>query len=202
MKLNLNLKTKYIGKNAYFFKKIDSTQSMIQRLIDKKKIVNGMLIMCDIQTNGKGTHGRRWITDEKNNIAFSIYIESDCKINKIENITIDIANILINIFESLYNIKIEIRKPNDLYIKGKKVGGILTEVRTSNCNVKYIVIGIGINTVKENFNNNLPNCIFNEIATSIKNEFHTNINRNIIIEEFCNRFEKYLFENKIILIQK
>ena len=70
----INLTTKYLGRNFVFYKKLDSTQSEIWRLIENNKIANGQLVMADIQTNGKGTHGRIWHTDEEKNIAFSIFI--------------------------------------------------------------------------------------------------------------------------------
>ena len=69
-----NLKTKFLGRNSIYYKEIDSTQSEILRLIENKEAKNGTLVMADIQTNGKGTHGRIWHTDETNNIAFSFVI--------------------------------------------------------------------------------------------------------------------------------
>ena len=66
-----NLKTNFLGKNFIYMPKIDSTQSEIWRLIDNNKIASGTIVMADIQTAGKGTHGRTWYTDESGNIAFS-----------------------------------------------------------------------------------------------------------------------------------
>ena len=63
MKL-INLKTNKLGQNFKYYEKIDSTQSEIWRLVDSDKIADGMLVMSNIQTNGQGTHGRGWHTDE------------------------------------------------------------------------------------------------------------------------------------------
>lgn len=151
------------SNNFIFYKKIDSTQNEIWRLIESKTIKNKTLIMADIQTNGKGTHGRIWHTDEEKNIAFSYYIETNCKSENLEGITIEIAQILVKIFKEFYGIKLDIKKPNDIMIKDKKVGGILTESKVSSEIVKFLVIGIGINTEKMNFTDDIKN-----IATSIK----------------------------------
>ena len=130
MKKNLKgLQTNYLGKNFYFFDNIDSTQTEIWRRIDNKKIKNGTIIMADIQTKGKGTHGRIWHTDEKNNIAFSMYIETNDVVVLFEGITKEIAKTIQEILKSKYKINVEIKYPNDLMINGKKVGGILTESR-------------------------------------------------------------------------
>ena len=180
-----NLKTKYLGRDFIFYNQIDSTQNEIFRRIENNNIKNGTLVMADIQTNGKGTHGRIWHTDEEKNIAFSYYIETNCKSENLEGITIEIAQILVKIFKEFYGIKLDIKKPNDIMIKDKKVGGILTESKVSSEIVKFLVIGIGINTEKMNFTDDIKN-----IATSIKKEFGIEVNRTEIIECFCNKFEE------------
>lgn len=123
MKKNLKgLQTNYLGKNFNFFDNIDSTQTEIWRRIDNKKIKNGTIIMADIQTKGKGTHGRIWHTDEKNNIAFSMYIETNDVVELFEGITKEIAKTIQEILKSKYKINVEIKYPNDLMINGKKSG--------------------------------------------------------------------------------
>lgn len=187
MKLK-KLKTKYLGRTYFYYDKIDSTQNEIWRLTEKN-ISNGTVVMAGTQTNGKGTHGRRWYTDTPNNIAFSFYIELDCNIKKIEGITTEIAEILIDIMKRFYNIEIGIKSPNDLVYNGKKIGGILTESKMNGENVRFLVVGIGINTSQTDFNNELKN-----IATSITKEFNIEINAKDVIAEFCNCFEQYILK--------
>ena len=181
------LKTNFLGRNYIFYNKIDSTQSEIWRLIENKNIKNGTLVMADIQTEGKGTHGRIWHTDEANNIAFSFFVEMNCNVNKLEGITIEIAQRIIEIFKDKYELNLEIKQPNDIVYKNKKIGGILTESKVISENVKYLVIGIGINTSKTQFSDDIKNS-----ATSIKKEFNIDIDAKEFITEFCNRFEEKL----------
>lgn len=185
------LKTNFLGKNCIHYKEIDSTQNEIWRLIENKATPSGTVVYADIQTNGKGTHGRIWHTDEANNIAFSFFIEMNCNIKKLEGITLKIAEIIIEIFETKYGIKLDIKEPNDIVYKGKKLGGILTETKVIGEIVKYLAVGIGINTSKEKFSDDIKNC-----ATSIKKEFDVDIVIENFIAEFCNRFE-----NKIMNVQ-
>lgn len=187
-----NLKTNYLGKEFIYYKEIDSTQDEIWRRIKNNNIKNGTIIMADLQTKGKGTHGRIWHTDEAENIAFSLYIKTDCNVKKVEGITIKIAEILVRIFKQKYNIQLDIKKPNDIMFNNKKLGGILTESKVNADKVKLLVIGIGINTEKANFTKDIEN-----IATSIKKEFGINVDRMKIISSFCNEFEKLLVINKI-----
>ena len=179
-----NLKTNFLGRNSIYYKEIDSTQSEIWRLIENRRAPSGTIVYADIQTKGKGTHGRIWHTDEKNNIAFSFFIKMNCNIRKLDGITLKIAEIIVDIFETQYRIKLDIKKPNDIVYKGKKIGGILTETKVIAENVKFLVIGIGINTMKEKFSDDIK-----DVATSIKKEFDVEVNVEEFIAEFCNRFE-------------
>ena len=184
---------KILGKNIVHYNKLDSTQKEILRQIEKNEIENGTIIIADIQTDGIGTHGRSWHTTEENNIAFSFVLYLDTKIENLKNLTIEIAEIFVKIFKDLYNIKIQIKDPNDLVIDDKKVGGILTQTKVIGKLAKYIVIGIGINTNQEIFPKELEN-----IATSIKNEFNLTVDNTKIIEKFCYYLEQELFKKKIL----
>ncbi|MBP3597323.1 MAG: biotin--[acetyl-CoA-carboxylase] ligase [Clostridia bacterium] len=187
MKLK-NLKTKFLGKNNFYYENIDSTQKEIWRRIDKN-IENGTLIVADTQTAGIGTHGRKWYTDKSNNIAFSLYYETNCNIRKIEGITVEIAQVLNSILKKIYNIDLQIKEPNDLYFNNKKIGGILTENKLQGENSRFLVIGIGINTSQTVFNEEL-----NNIATSIKKEFNIDVDVEKVITEFCNCFEEKIMK--------
>ena len=184
-----NLNTKFLGKNSIYYEQIDSTQDEIWRKIKNKTIKNGTLIIADIQTSGKGTHGRTWYTDESNNIAFSLFAEMNCDVKALTGITLKIAKIILDIFYTNYGIKLEIKEPNDIVIKNKKLGGILTQTSLEGEKVKYLVVGIGINTNKENFSEDIK-----DIATSIKKEFNVEVDREVFIAEFCNILEKELIK--------
>lgn len=181
----INVTTDVLGRNAIFYKEIDSTQSEIWRRLKKGELPNGTLIMADKQTKGKGTHGRIWHTDEENNIAFSFYLETDCPIQKLEGITIEIAKILVEILKEMYHITLTIKVPNDITYQNKKIGGILTESKIQAETVKYLVVGIGMNTNQMNFSEEIKNT-----ATSIKKEFGIEIDRTKVITSFCQQFEE------------
>lgn len=175
------------GFKVFHYKEIDSTQKEIWRRVKNGSIVDRTMIIADIQTSGIGTHGRVWHTDEKNNIAFSVYFDlskSDCKVNMLDDLTIKIAENIVEIFYELYDIKLDIKFPNDIYCNGKKLGGILTETRVQNGLINCVVIGIGINTNQLVFANEIK-----EVATSIKREFGIDVDNKKVIrihfEPFC-----------------
>ena len=173
----------------FYYKTIDSTQKEVFRRIEENNIKNGTVIYSDLQTSGVGTHGRVWYTDEENNIAFSFFIEMNCDLENLNGITLEIAETILQVFASKYDIYLQIKEPNDIYCNGKKLGGILTESKIFTGKVKYLVVGIGINTNKQNFPQDIK-----DIATSIKKEFGVSIDTKEFIIEFCNCFEKKLIK--------
>ena len=188
MKLK-NLRTKVLARNVLHFKTIDSTQSEVWRLINKNT-PSGTIVIADIQTAGKGTHGRIWHTDNENNIAFSFFVQLDCNISKLTGITTKIAEIIVETFKEKYNIGLDIKSPNDIMHNNKKLGGILTETKMVGENVKYLVVGIGINTSKEHFTDDIK-----DIATSIKKEFNIDVDTQEVIAEICNKIEEQIINN-------
>ena len=188
MKLK-NLRTKVLATNVLHFKTIDSTQSEVWRLINKNA-PSGTIVIADIQTAGKGTHGRIWHTDNENNIAFSFFVQLDCNISKLTGITTKIAEIIVETFKEKYNIGLDIKSPNDIMHNNKKLGGILTETKMVGENVKYLVVGIGINTSKEHFTDDIK-----DIATSIKKEFNIDGDTQEVIAEICNKIEEQIINN-------
>lgn len=180
MELN-GLKTEFLGRNMTFFKSIDSTQKKVKSL---KNPADGTIIIADNQVAAFGTHDRKWYTGNGKNIAMSFVLLPECNIKNIENITVCIAKCLADALKKMYKINLDIKNPNDLYYKGKKVGGILTETVCNGEVVKKICIGIGLNVNQEKFPGNLS-----EIATSLKIEFAQEFKREEIIVQFLNKFE-------------
>ena len=174
------------------FKKIDSTQKEIFRRIALNKIQNKTVIIAEKQTSAIGTHGRIWYTEKEDNIAFSVYFELNCNIKNLDGLTLNIAKTITQIFLDQYNINLKIKFPNDIYYNNKKIGGILTESKVRGEIVKFVVIGIGINTNQEEFNPELK-----EIATSIKNEFNIKVNNENIIKNILYQID-LCFSNNIL----
>ena len=123
-------------------------------------------------------------------------INPKCKIKQLENLTFEIAESMQKAIWDLYNIKLEIKEPNDLMLNNKKIGGILTEINTIGEKVNYLLISIGFNVNEENFSKEVEN-----IATSLKKEHKDkqDFSRKEIIVEFLERLEEKLLEKRIEL---
>ncbi len=191
-KLKYFLNTKILGSEIIYHNEIESTQKEIRKMAENN-IKNGTIVIADYQTDGIGTNDRVWLSEKGENITFSFVIYPRCKVNELEEITIDIAKCMIEAIHEISGNRLEIKEPNDIVYNGKKMGGILTQIVTIGENIKYLLIGIGINVNQIDFPDELKN-----IATSLKKEFGKEFSREEIIAKFCNKFENYCIEKNII----
>lgn len=137
-KIKSKLNTKALGRKLVYLKEVDSTQDYIKR--NEKDIIDGTVVIAENQTKGKGTKGRTWYTNPKENLTFSILLKPNCNIKHFENFTIKIAEAIVNSIKNLYGENLEIKYPNDIIVNNKKLGGILTESFTIGERVEKIII--------------------------------------------------------------
>jgi len=132
-------------------KSVKSTNDEAIKLI-KSKNKKPSILISEKQTKGRGTMGKEWIS-EKGNLFISLFFEitkSKMKFDKFSTLN---PFIIKKVLQKFSREEIFIKYPNDLLIKKKKLCGILQEVIQFN-NTKYLIIGIGINTLsspKPNF---------------------------------------------------
>ena len=137
------LKTKIIGQQAYYFDSIDSTQNQALKMADDP-VNNGTVIIAAKQTGGKGRSGRKWISP-KGGIWLSIILQPKFDISITTLFPIASALALSNALEKTLKISPELKWPNDLTIKGKKIAGMLVDVSLESNRIENMVLGVGIN---------------------------------------------------------
>ncbi|MGV7226826.1 MAG: biotin--[acetyl-CoA-carboxylase] ligase [Nitrosopumilus sp.] len=138
-----NLKTQVIGQQAYYFDSIDSTQNQALKMAEKPEN-NGTVIVAEKQTGGRGRSGRKWISP-KGGIWFSIILQPEFDISVTTLFPIASALALSIAIEKIFSIKPELKWPNDLTIKGKKLAGMLVDVSLESNRIENLVLGVGIN---------------------------------------------------------
>jgi len=138
-----NLKTKIIGKQAYYFDSIDSTQNQALKMA-QDVANNGTVVVAAKQTEGKGRDGRKW-ESPKGGIWISIILHPKFDISITTLFPIASSLALSIAIEKVFSIKPELKWPNDLTIKGKKVAGMLVDVSLESNKIENLVLGVGIN---------------------------------------------------------
>ena len=137
------LKTKTIGQQAYYFDSLESTQNQALKMADNHTN-NGSVIIAEKQTGGKGRSGRKWISP-KGGIWLSLilYPKFDISITTLFPIASSLA--LSKSIEQVFKISPELKWPNDLTIKSKKIAGMLVDVSLESNKIEKLVLGVGIN---------------------------------------------------------
>lgn len=179
-----NAKTKIIGKKIEYFKEIESTH-IYGRKIAEDKESDGKVLLAEVQTGGIGTKGRSWYTGYGKNIAMTIILHPKCKIDELDNLTVEIAEKIKEAIYELYVYKLEIKKPNDLIFNGKKICGILTELHSQGEKIKYLLISFGFNVNEDEFSEETK-----DIATSLKKETGKEFSREEIICKIVEKLEE------------
>jgi BirA family biotin operon repressor/biotin-[acetyl-CoA-carboxylase] ligase len=141
--ITTGLKTKSIGQQAYYFDSIDSTQNQALKMADNLEN-NGAIIVAEKQTEGKGRSGRKWVSP-KGGIWFSIILQPKFDISITTLFPIASALALSIAIEKVFKISPELKWPNDLTIKSKKLAGMLVDVSLESNKIKNLVLGVGIN---------------------------------------------------------
>ena len=135
----------------FFYKKVNSTNDLAIKKI--KEGINKGIIIADYQKKGRGQQGKKWLSF-KGNIFMTIFFKIKENIN-IKKITILNCKIIKKVLFQCIKKTITIKPPNDLLVDKKKICGILQEIKF-NQKHKFIIIGIGINLIKNPIIKNYP----------------------------------------------
>src|SRR3972149_7092689 len=181
------LKKKYIGKNIHAFSLTDSTNTKAFELA-MHRAPEGTLVVAESQRKGKGRLGRRWESPKEVNIYTSIILRPRIAPSSASQITLLAAVATARAIEKATKILPDIKWPNDLLIRNRKVSGILMELDSEADMVNFIVLGIGIDINMDI--NSLPPDVA-KVATSIKNETGRTIERVPLVQELFRQLEKW-----------
>lgn len=161
-----------------------STNSLCKEAMEKDGIKNALIVSHE-QTNGKGRQGKVFYSP-KGGLYFSFGFKP-LKLGFDQAIlTIAIAVAVVETFKKLYGIDLNIKWVNDLYYKGKKVCGILTEgsLNMETGLMDYVICGIGLNLIeKETYPRELSS-IMGPIFEGLAEDFNPNILISHIIKIF------------------
>lgn len=184
---DIKLNTEYIGRTFVYAEELSSTNIF---LMDKQNGYNesGTVVLAEKQTGGKGRKDRVWYSAPDSNLTFSILLTKDKFLTSNSSLINFAASLAVAFsIENLYQLKTELKWPNDVLLDGKKTSGILIEATSQGNKIERFVIGIGINVNQPSFQGT-----FNYPPTSIRNELGRNVEREKLLAEILNNFELLL----------
>ena len=146
-----------IGKNTIILTEVESTNNYANQLVLSKAAEHGTVVLAQHQIKGKGQQGNIWESEAGKNFLGSIILFPTF-LNAAKQFYLSkIASLAIVDFLKTETEEISIKWPNDIYIKNKKIAGILIENSVKGQNLSSSIIGIGLNLNQEIFISNAPN---------------------------------------------
>ncbi len=191
------LQTKFVGKNFVWHDSLESTMSLAFKL-GLEGAQEGTVVCAEGQTKGKGRLGRVWNSPKRKGIYLSIILRPSLSLQDVSKLTLLTAVALCEAITKQTRLSGFIKWPNDILMNQKKVSGILTELHAELDQVRFVVIGIGIN-VNASLQQ-LP-----ENATSLKCEKGDAINRIALTQEvlrYVENWYEHVLEHGFDLIMK
>ena len=180
-----------------WLKSVDSTNEECRRRIsdmDNLSVVSAMS-----QTHGRGQHENTWLSAPGENLTFSVVLKFQSPSNSDEYlepmqafdqcIISEITALSVVDLLASHDIQAKIKLPNDIYVAGKKVCGILIENAVRGEWMTHSIIGIGLNVNQRNFDVSLPNPTSMALLSDGNDAVY---DLEALLEEFMEIFRQYL----------
>ena len=178
------------------YKSLSSTQDKAKEFAKTIGISN-IVVIADIQTKGRGRFKRKWHSS-KNGLWMSILLKPK-NTEKLQYLTFIASITVVKAIEKICELKTNIKWPNDIHYKKKKLCGILTEGIFGKEN--YAVVGIGLNVNQTKFPVEIENSS-SSLRIIKRRIFDTKRINKIILDEFFNMYLNYYNQNKFDDISK
>ena len=125
---------------------IDSTNSELMRRIQAKTALeSGTVIVAEMQQAGRGRRGRVWQSPFGANLYYSYFWRLDDGLQAAMGVSIAVGLAVYDTIKALYDIELELKWPNDIYLNKQKLAGVLVELDGQPQGPCQLVLGIGIN---------------------------------------------------------
>ncbi len=137
------LNTEIIGNKYLFFDVVDSTNNIARKMAEEGE-KEGTVIAADYQTKGRGRLGREWFSPKGKNLYFSVILRPPISVSLAFQLTM-LSSVAVCRALRKRGLDALIKWPNDVYVSGRKICGILNELESKKEKVEFVIIGIGVN---------------------------------------------------------
>jgi BirA family biotin operon repressor/biotin-[acetyl-CoA-carboxylase] ligase len=181
--LRQRLRGSLFGKRIYHFFKTDSTNRVALGLGHAGE-PEGAVVLAEEQTAGRGRAGHSWHSERATGIYATILLRPQLSPVQAPLLTMMAGLSAHSAVQNVAGLSVDLKWPNDLLIQGTKVGGILTEMHAEPAQVRFVIVGIGINVNQEKFPAELA-----ATSTSLRLETGKTQSRLEVLVQFLRQFE-------------
>ena len=138
------LTTQAFGRTMYILPSTTSTNDIVKDLA-QHGAPEGTVVVAEYQTQGRGRHGRSFVSPAGVGIYLSLLVRPQADIHRLPQLTLAVAVATAEALAEYSTLSVRLKWPNDVEISGKKVAGILCEAVLNPLASPLVIIGIGIN---------------------------------------------------------
>ncbi len=179
------LTTRRLGRVVEYRAAVGSTNDLAKEMA-RQGAPEGLLVLAEQQTAGKGRLGRSWSTPPGVAIAMSLVLRPDLPPYAAPRITLAAAVAVAESVREVTGVAAGIKWPNDVQVAGRKLCGILTEMEADLDRVAFVVLGIGLNVT---LRREQMDPSFRDTATSLALEGAPPVRRAALVQAILARFE-------------
>ena len=169
------------ASKIHYFPVADSTMD-IARDMANKGCPNFTVVIAGTQEKGRGRLKRVWLSSQ-GGLYFTIVLRPEIPAVLGPRINFFVSLTLAETLRKMFGINALVKWPNDILVEGKKISGMLSEMKTKDDMVLFVNIGIGINV------NNDPKPK-EQRADSLKGLLGEKVSRNRILAKFLDELER------------
>ncbi len=133
-----------IGRQIIVLEQTSSTNDAILQ-VPTANSNQGLVLFAEHQTAGRGQRGNRWESAAGKGLWFSILLRPGIQIDESGRLTIWAIEAVLDVIRNEFSLEPAIKLPNDVQLSGRKVAGVLVEMRAQEKAPHLAVVGIGIN---------------------------------------------------------
>jgi BirA family transcriptional regulator, biotin operon repressor / biotin---[acetyl-CoA-carboxylase] ligase len=129
------------GHEIFYYPEIDST-SRIAAEKARENAAEGSIVFADCQTQGRGRGTHTWFSPANVNLYFTVILYPE---NQRIHYLPFLSGLAISLALDKLGIESDLKWPNDVLVRGKKIAGILIQTSLEENRLQYALVGIGIN---------------------------------------------------------
>ena len=172
-----------LGSTVFRFDSLPSTNNLAWEMAQSGK-GEGTAVIAREQTAGRGRQGRAWSSPPGAGLYVSLILRPRVRLAASPIIALSAAIAVQETLEQVYRVPADIKWPNDVLARGRKICGILVEAAIEADKMLYAVMGIGVNLGQSKFPDELK-----ETATSLLIECGQSVTPDEFMERLLDRLD-------------
>jgi BirA family biotin operon repressor/biotin-[acetyl-CoA-carboxylase] ligase len=174
-----------LGLPLHLLSRTESTNDQAKQAA-KDGAPHGSTWVAESQDKGRGRQGRAWLSPPGENLLFSVLVRVQCPAARLPELAICAGLSVVETAQALLPAqKVLLKWPNDVWVSGKKLAGILVESSFARGQTQSVIVGIGLNVHTRELPEELA-----QIATSLALQGGQNLHRGDILTDLLGRLDR------------